>query len=167
MDPARIDRLENPVRFLGGVQVAMGLLALATLPIYCASFDLMQFFVAALEKSAGGYHLFHLSSHLICLLVMLPATFCAGMTLPLMTYLLLGVAPGERAIGAVYAANTVGAIVGVLLGGPRAHAERSAPRVWSRSAPSPTSDWASPCSPRCGPPAGARSSPGSRWYRWP
>jgi spermidine synthase len=44
---------------------------------------------------------------------MLPATFCAGMTLPLITHLLLGRGYGERSIGTVYAANTVGAILGV------------------------------------------------------
>ena len=44
---------------------------------------------------------------------MLPTTFCAGMTLPLITYALLRAHWGERSIGAVYAANTVDAIVGV------------------------------------------------------
>jgi spermidine synthase len=45
---------------------------------------------------------------------MLPATFCAGMTLPLLTGALLRRGAGEAAIGRVYAANTLGAIVGVL-----------------------------------------------------
>ncbi|MBC7803095.1 MAG: hypothetical protein H7Y16_04380, partial [Candidatus Parcubacteria bacterium] len=44
----------------------------------------------------------------------LPATFCAGMTLPLITGALLRRGAGERAIGQVYAANTLGAIAGVL-----------------------------------------------------
>jgi spermidine synthase len=44
---------------------------------------------------------------------MLPATFCAGMTLPLITYTLLREGHGERSIGRVYAANTLGAIAGV------------------------------------------------------
>ena len=48
---------------------------------------------------------------------MLPATFCAGMTLPLITRTLLADGSGERAIGAVYAWNTLGSIVGVMLGG--------------------------------------------------
>src|SRR3989442_9050130 len=42
---------------------------------------------------------------------MFPATFCAGMTLPLITFALLG--HGEKAIGAVYSANTLGSILGV------------------------------------------------------
>ncbi len=45
--------------------------------------------------------------------VMLPTTFCAGMTLPLITYSLIKRGNGERSIGAVYAANTVGAILGI------------------------------------------------------
>ena len=46
---------------------------------------------------------------------MVPVTFFAGMTLPLITRLLMARGAGERAIGAVYALNTVGAIVGVML----------------------------------------------------
>jgi spermidine synthase len=46
---------------------------------------------------------------------MLPAAFCAGMTLPLITAALLRKGAGEAAIGRVYAANTLGAIAGVLL----------------------------------------------------
>jgi hypothetical protein len=48
---------------------------------------------------------------------MFPATFCAGMTLPLITRTLLANGSGERAIGAVYAWNTLGSIVGVVVGG--------------------------------------------------
>src|SRR6185295_3193022 len=48
---------------------------------------------------------------------MLPATFCAGMTLPLLTRALLGTGSGERAIGAVYGWNTLGSIVGVVVAG--------------------------------------------------
>jgi hypothetical protein len=51
----------------------------------------------------------------IALVVMLPATFCAGMTLPLITYRLLHSREGERAIGKVYAVNTLGGIVGVIV----------------------------------------------------
>src|SRR5438034_1385127 len=47
--------------------------------------------------------------------VMLPATSCAGMTLPLLTGALLRCGAGEAAIGKVYAANTLGAIAGVVL----------------------------------------------------
>jgi len=111
----RIDRLAEPRRFLGYVQVTMGLAAIATLPLYGETFGLMQWTLAAVERSESGYALFHVVSHALSLAVMLPATFCAGMTLPLITYALLKRGRGEGAIGAVYAANTFGAIVGVIL----------------------------------------------------
>jgi hypothetical protein len=49
----------------------------------------------------------------VALLVMFPAAFFAGSTLPLFTISLLRKGQGERAIGRVYAANTFGAIIGV------------------------------------------------------
>jgi spermidine synthase len=58
-----------------------------------------------------------LTRYVICLAVMLPATFCAGMTLPLITRILYTGGSGERSIGAVYAWNTLGSIVGVIVGG--------------------------------------------------
>src|SRR6266699_3384600 len=107
----RIDSIGDPVRFLGIVQVAMGLLALATLPLYGQMFGLMRAVMNGLAKTDTGYTLFLLSSHGIALAIMFPATFCAGMTLPLITFALLG--HGEKAIGAVYSANTLGSILGV------------------------------------------------------
>jgi len=109
----RIDRAREPLRFLGVVQVAMGIAALATLPLYGATFDLMQLVIKGTARSDSGYAIFLASSHAIALAIMLPATFCAGMTLPLITYALLRAGGGERSIGAVYASNTLGAIVGV------------------------------------------------------
>ena len=51
---------------------------------------------------------------------MVPASFFAGMTLPLLTYVLYSRGRGEREIGAVYGWNTLGAIAGTALGGSRA-----------------------------------------------
>jgi predicted membrane-bound spermidine synthase len=110
----RIDAARDTLRLLGVVQVAMGLAALATLPVYGSVFYVMQFTVRALAHSDGGYAIFNLISHGISLSIMFPAAFCAGMTLPLLTASLLRAGAGERAIGQVYAANTAGAIVGVI-----------------------------------------------------
>ncbi len=63
----------------------------------------------------NGYIGFNVLSQLIAALIMIPATFCAGMTLPLLTHELMRRGTGERAIGTIYSANTLGAIVGVLL----------------------------------------------------
>jgi spermidine synthase len=110
----RIDAAGDTVRLLGWVQVAMGIAAIATLPIYGSSFVWMQKALAALSFTDGGYIAFNLVSHAICLAVMFPAAFFAGMTLPLITASLLRTGAGERAIGQVYAANTAGAIAGVV-----------------------------------------------------
>ena len=110
-----VDRASSPECLLGWVQVAMGLLALATLPVYDRTFELMQYFMKGLARTDAGYLLFNLAGQGVSALVMLPATFCAGMTLPLITGALLRAGAGERAIGQVYAANTLGAIGGVLL----------------------------------------------------
>jgi len=77
----RIDSISDPERFLGIVQVTMGLLALATLPLYDQMFTLMQAVMEALARTDSGYTLFLLTSHGIALAIMFPATFCAGMTL--------------------------------------------------------------------------------------
>ncbi len=109
-----IDRLADPVRAAGVIQILMGILALSTLALFNYTFDLMGFFMAALNRTPSGYYLYALASHAIALLVMLPATFCAGMTLPLFTLILLLRGEGERGIGQVYACNTLGAIAGVI-----------------------------------------------------
>jgi spermidine synthase len=110
-----VDRSASPEQLLGWVQVAMALAALATLPVYDRSFELMEFLMKGLARTDTGYLLFNLAGQGISALVMLPATFLAGMTLPLITGALLRRGSGERAIGQVYAANTLGAIAGVLI----------------------------------------------------
>ncbi len=110
----QIDQVVSPVRYLAWVQVIMGLLALSTLLLYGNTFVVMQWIVKTLSKTNTGYVLFNLSSSGIAMSIMIPTTFCAGMTLPLITFLLIRIGYGERSIGAVYAANTVGAIIGVL-----------------------------------------------------
>lgn len=110
----RVDSVAEPARLLGWVQVAMALAALATLPLYDLSFSLMETLMKGLARTDTGYVLFNVSGGALAALVMLPATFCAGMTLPLLTGALLRRGAGEAAIGRVYAANTFGAIVGVV-----------------------------------------------------
>ena len=111
----RIDAAGDTVRLLGWVQIAMGIAAVATLPVYGSSFVAMEFAMQSLAKTEGGYLAFNLVSHGIALAVMFPAAFFAGMTLPLITASLLRRGAGERAIGQVYAVNTAGAIAGVAL----------------------------------------------------
>ena len=111
----RIERNRDPVAYVARVMVAMGALAALTLPAYNLTFDFMAWFLRSSARTAGGYVAFNVVSQLIAALIMIPATFCAGMTLPLLTHELMRRGTGERAIGTIYSANTLGAIVGVLL----------------------------------------------------
>jgi spermidine synthase len=110
-----IERNTDPVTTLAIIQMAMGLLALSTLYVYGQAFDWMGMVVMMFSPTDAGYGGFNWASHLIASAVMVPTTFCAGMTLPLVTYAALRAGVGERALGAVYAANTLGAILGIAL----------------------------------------------------
>ncbi len=109
----RADRFANPLRVLGIVQLCMGVLALATLPVYFHAFGWVGTLLRAFARTEPGYAGFNIARYGICLLVMLPATFCAGITLPLITRTLVSGGVGERAIGQVYSWNTFGSIIGV------------------------------------------------------
>jgi predicted membrane-bound spermidine synthase len=108
----RADTFRDPMRALGVTQWAMGALAILTLSAYLLSFGWMAFLIQGLDQNVEGYRLFTVAKYGIALVVMLPATFCAGITLPLITRMLLNAGSGERAVGAVYSVNTLGSIVG-------------------------------------------------------
>ncbi|MBP9899036.1 MAG: fused MFS/spermidine synthase [Gemmatimonadales bacterium] len=110
----RSDGTADPFVQLGTIQIVMGVLAVATLPLYAASFPVMALLLTTVSRSAAGYVAFSFVRYLLCLVIMLPATFCAGMTLPLLTRALIARGDGEAAIGRVYAVNTLGSIVGVI-----------------------------------------------------
>ena len=109
-----IDRLGNPLQFVAIVQILKCLAALSTLILYDYTFDLMGFLIRALNVNEDSYLLFNLGSHFIALIVMLPATFLAGMTLPLFTLILLKNNYGERSVSHIYVSNMLGAISGIL-----------------------------------------------------
>lgn len=108
-------RLHDPLRAAGLAQVAMGLAALLSLLAFAQSFDWTAALMRALARTDAGYRLFLLGSAGVAMAVMLPAAFFAGTTLPLFSLALLRGGGGEASIGRLYAANTVGAIAGVLL----------------------------------------------------
>lgn len=109
----RIDAYQNLIAILAIVLVAKGVFALATLPVYGMTFDLMQATMTSLARTEFSYLVFNFISHIISLSVMFPAAFCAGMSLPLITFALLKKGYGESSIGRVYAWNTFGSILGV------------------------------------------------------
>ncbi len=110
---SKIESIRQPIFYLGLIQLIMGLLALSTIPLYNLTFEVMQWLYHTLDRTDAGYFWFNTASHGIALAVMLPTTFCAGMTLPLITSVLLRQGHGEKSIGSVYACNTVGALLGI------------------------------------------------------
>ncbi|HEX4853459.1 spermine synthase [Arenimonas sp.] len=111
----RSQAIRDAVAYAGYAQVWMGIAALVSIPVFSQSFRWVGAMIGALPKTEAGYALFSLGSGGIALLVMFPAAFFAGMTLPLFTMALLRRGAGEASIGRIYAANTLGAILGVVL----------------------------------------------------
>lgn len=96
-------------------QVAMGIVSLLCLVVYAHSFDYVKWLIAAARPSSEGYSIFLFGSAALSIFTVMPAAFFAGMTLPLMTAAVIKAGHGTDKIGKVYAANTLGAIIGVLL----------------------------------------------------
>lgn len=109
------DRIGDQVRYAGFVQVAMGLSAMLSVGVLSQAYHWVPVLLRALAPSSAGYDLYTLATAAIAMLIMAPTAFFAGMTLPLFTAALLRRGAGERAVGQVYAANTLGAILGVLV----------------------------------------------------
>ncbi len=107
--------IADPLSYAGVAQILMGLAALVSLPVFANSFQFVEWMLRALSHTREGYSLFSIGSAAVAMLVMFPAAFFAGMTLPLFTMALLRRGEGESSIGRIYAFNTLGAIVGVFL----------------------------------------------------
>ncbi|MBN1308919.1 MAG: hypothetical protein JXA18_13435, partial [Chitinispirillaceae bacterium] len=82
----KIDRIRSVPRALVLAQVIMGIGALLSIFTYSRMFYLMEFFMGSLRGNEKGYFLFNVAGDLICMLVMLPSTICAGMVLPLIIH---------------------------------------------------------------------------------
>jgi spermidine synthase len=111
----RIDGYANTRRVGGYVQILMGLAALGSLLLYDHSFRWVEWCMLALGRTDEAYTVYNIISAAVAMIIMAPAAFFAGMTLPLFTLTLLRTGTGEAAVGRIYAANTIGAIVGVFL----------------------------------------------------
>jgi spermidine synthase len=117
----RMDKFKRPELTLGLVQLIMGAMAIATIPMYRLAVlgmgGVFKLGGDTDERTIGMWVLFNVLRYVVCLTVMLPATFCAGMTLPLVTHVLLRRGQPESAVGKVYGVNTLGAILGAVLAG--------------------------------------------------
>lgn len=110
-----IEPTRDLVTSIGWVMLIMGIFAILSYVSYGSMYDLMAWALRTFTRTESGYLAFNVLSQTIAALIMIPTTFCAGMTLPLLTLALMRHGRGERAIGMVYAVNTVGAISGVLI----------------------------------------------------
>ncbi|APV51721.1 hypothetical protein BWI17_19735 [Betaproteobacteria bacterium GR16-43] len=110
----RIAHLKDDVVPLALILVAKGLLALIALWTYDSVLDLVAWLMQTIAHTDGGYMLFSAGGFGASMMVMLPTAFCAGMTLPLATQVLIRRGFGESSIGMVYGANTLGCIFGAV-----------------------------------------------------
>lgn len=108
-------QLAETLRYAAHAQVLMGVCAIASVPVFAQSFGWMEALLPQLPRTDSGYGLLQLLSAGLAIAVMLPSAVFAGMTLPLFTLSALAAGESERAIGRIYAANTMGSVVGVLL----------------------------------------------------
>src|SRR5690606_18749568 len=76
----RADTFANPLRVLAITQLCMGFFALATLPLYFPAVGWMGTLIQTFARSGPGCGGYTVARYGICLLVMLPATFWAGIT---------------------------------------------------------------------------------------
>jgi spermidine synthase len=126
----RMDGFKRPEVVLAIIQMAMGLAAIVTLPLYQLAVEGMGwlmdydagsrnllFFDLSLARTESLWRTFNVVRYLLCLLIMFPATFCAGMTLPLLTHVMLKRGQSENVVGNVYGVNTLGAISGAVAAG--------------------------------------------------
>ena len=91
----RIERIADPERYLGGIMLGMGALAALTLPASNLMYDLMAWSLDTFTHTPGGYVAFNAVGQSIAVLIMFPATFCAGMTLPQLTHALMRRGTGD------------------------------------------------------------------------
>lgn len=112
----RIDRIADPVTWLGGVEVVVGLTAILT----TAFADRLPLWLHSVARSAGvTMTQIYFTNFLIAAAVMLPATLALGAVMPLVVRIIApqGTEHAGPIVGRAYALNTLGAIVGSFLGG--------------------------------------------------
>lgn len=110
-----IDKFKSPVVILVYVQILMATFAFGTIFSYDSLFDVMEYIFKSISRNNEGYNFYLFINHLLALVIMLPASIFAGMTLPLITNILLRRQTTTKVIGYTYAFNTLGAITGVVI----------------------------------------------------
>ncbi len=107
----------DSISILAWVQVLMGFFAVSTIYTYPLFFEAMNLSNLLFRQSEVGYQGWSILKYAMSILWMVPTSFFAGMTLPLITWSLSRRSSSDQSVGAVYGFNTFGAITGALLGG--------------------------------------------------
>jgi len=102
---------------LGVIQVLMGSFAALSLYLYKPFFEAVQSSHGIFAKTEAAFPLYSVYKYLLCLAMMFPAAFCAGMTLPIITWRLVRDTGRDSFTGLVYGWNTIGSIIGAALAG--------------------------------------------------
>jgi spermidine synthase len=105
--------VSNAIAWCAAAQVAMGCMAILSYVFWYAQFPLSADFVSTVNRGTIGYDLFLIFSAFVCLIMVFPASFWAGMTLPLLTRSALGFGP--KVVGYLYAWNTAGCMLGAIV----------------------------------------------------
>ena len=108
------DRVKSPLAWYGIVEIVIGIAGLLTPPAFSALQDLY----GPLYQSVGGSAIAPIVRFAVAFVVLLVPTALMGASFPLIVRAALGSRDdGGRAIGLLYAINTLGAVVGTLAAG--------------------------------------------------
>lgn len=111
-------RFTRPFLFFGVSQFLVGASLLLALPLYAGLPYIFLGLQSIAARTEGGYLVYEAVKYLFCLAVMLPPTLASGAALPLATDVAARLSRRVgQSVGRVYAVNTLGTIVGALLGG--------------------------------------------------
>jgi predicted membrane-bound spermidine synthase len=102
---------------LSMAQIFMAFFALCTLYFHQPFWGMMNEANQIFNPTSDGYVCWSLFKYALSMLWMIPTSFFAGMTLPLITLILTRAFKSEAPIGKVYGWNTLGSIVGSAGGG--------------------------------------------------
>ncbi|MDR2579745.1 MAG: hypothetical protein LBC85_01965 [Fibromonadaceae bacterium] len=102
----------NPLKLLAFSQLLMAFFAICTLYFHVPFFTVMNEAHQIFNQTSTGYVFWSAFKYILAVFWMVPTSFFAGMTLPILTYLLVKRTGSESFVGTVYGWNTIGAILG-------------------------------------------------------
>ncbi len=108
------DRVRSPLRMYGVIELVLVVVVLATPITFRLLHEVYRGAYGALE---GSFEAIALLRFALAILALAPATILMGATLPALTRQLTGDAHLSSAFGRLYAANTLGAILGTFAAG--------------------------------------------------